>query len=264
MLYLKLRSRERLDIKQSDWIPKETTRSIEPNRVALLICDMWDQHWCQNATSRVGEMAPAMNRAVVSARNLGVQIIHSPSDTLEYYKNSPQSSQILNGPKRNSPAESTLPYEPPLPIDDTDGGCDTPSGLQTFPPNTGVWTRQHPDIEIFENDAISDSGEEIYSLLRIKGIELLVIMGVHTNMCILGRSFGIRQMKRWGVECALVRDMTDTMYNPNMPPFVTHFEGTKLVVEHIEKYCCATVLSSDFSGNTPFSFAGEPVLKNIE
>jgi len=68
---------------------------------------------------------------------------------------------------------------------------------------------------------------------------------VHTNMCVLGRSFAIRQMTRWGVPCVLVRDLTDTMYNPRMRPFVSHEEGTELVVEHIERYWCPTVLSEE-------------------
>jgi hypothetical protein len=64
-------------------------------------------------------------------------------------------------------------------------------------------------------------------------------------MCVLGRSFAIRQMTRWGLRVALIRDLTDAMYNPAMSPFVTHDEGTQLVVQHIEKYWCPTVLSGD-------------------
>jgi hypothetical protein len=64
-------------------------------------------------------------------------------------------------------------------------------------------------------------------------------------MCVLARSFAIRQMTRWGVRCTLVRDLTDTMYNPRMAPFVPHEQGTELVIQHIERYWCPTVLSQD-------------------
>ena len=37
------------------------------------------------------------------------------------------------------------------------------------------------------------------------------------------------------------RELTDTMYNPRKPPLVSHEEGTRLVVEHIEEYWCPTV-----------------------
>lgn len=63
-------------------------------------------------------------------------------------------------------------------------------------------------------------------------------------MCVLGRSFGIRQMTQWGVNCFLVRDLTDTMYNPAPPPKVSHDEGTERVVQHIEKYWCPSLLST--------------------
>ncbi len=35
---------------------------------------------------------------------------------------------------------------------------------------------------------------------------------------------------RWSVDVALVRDPTDTMYNPAMAPYVSHDEGTALVI----------------------------------
>jgi hypothetical protein len=43
----------------------------------------------------------------------------------------------------------------------------------------------------------------------------------------------------------LVRDLTDAMYNPACRPFVPHEAGTELVIEHIEKYWCPSVLSAD-------------------
>ena len=59
----------------------------------------------------------------------------------------------------------------------------------------------------------------------------------------------------------LVRDLTDTMYNPAMPPYVDHFRGTELVTRHVEEHCCASVLSSDLTGMPPFAFRGAPQAK---
>ena len=50
--------------------------------------------------------------------------------------------------------------------------------------------------------------------MRQRGIKNVIVMGVHTNMCVLGRPFSIRQMVYQGQNVVLVRDMTDTMYNP--------------------------------------------------
>jgi hypothetical protein len=92
---------------------------------------------------------------------------------------------------------------------------------------------------------VTDKGQEVYNLLQQLGIKNLILMGVHTNMCVLHRSFAIKAMTRWGVRCVLIRDLTDTMYNPKRPPQVPHDRGTELVVEYIERYWCPSVLSDD-------------------
>jgi hypothetical protein len=60
-------------------------------------------------------------------------------------------------------------------------------------------------------------------------------------MCILNRSFAIKQLVRWGISVALVRDLTDAMYDPALPPYVSHAQGTELVIGYIEKFWCPTV-----------------------
>jgi hypothetical protein len=66
-------------------------------------------------------------------------------------------------------------------------------------------------------------------------------------MCILHRSFAIEALVRRGIPVALVRDLTDALYNPAKPPYVSHDEGTRLVVEYIEKFWCPTVQSGDLT-----------------
>jgi type 1 glutamine amidotransferase len=61
-------------------------------------------------------------------------------------------------------------------------------------------------------------------------------------------------MARNGKNVVLVRDLTDTMYNPQRWPFVTHHVGTDRIVEHIEKYVCPTITSVAFLGGQPFRF----------
>jgi len=133
--------------------------------------------------------------------------------------------------------------EPPLPIDDSDGGCDDPNP----PPAVGNYLNQHPGIDIVGPDGISDSGVEIHSFCVQEGIKNIVLTGVHTNMCVLGRPFGIRQQKMLGNNVVLARDLTDAMYNPRKSPFVSHTRGTELVIEHIEKYWCPTIGSEDLT-----------------
>lgn len=228
------------------WCTTTTMRELESRKIALLICDMWDKHWSRGATIRVEALVPRIQRTIEVARRRGITIVHAPSETLDFYENHPARTRAEAVPLGDLPV-ATPPKYPPLPIDDSDGGSDTnQDGSET--PNDPVWRRQHPGIHIDENDDyISDLGSEVYAILKQKGITTLVIAGVHTNMCILGRSFAIKQMLAWGIDVVLVRDLTDAMYNPAMPPYVNHDEGTRLVIAYIEKFLCPTITSTDLA-----------------
>ena len=76
-------------------------------------------------------------------------------------------------------------------------------------------------------------------------------MGVHTNICILNRAFGVRDMKRLGFNVVVARDLTDAMYDPRKRPFVSHARGTELVVEHIETNWCPSILGEDLTRVIP-------------
>jgi type 1 glutamine amidotransferase len=91
-------------------------------------------------------------------------------------------------------------------------------------------------------------------LLEERGIANVILVGVHTNMCVLGRPFGLRQLAKNGKNVMLMRDMTDTMYNPARWPYVNHFRGTDLIVEHVEKFVCPTITSDQVLGGKPFRF----------
>jgi hypothetical protein len=166
-----------------------------------------------------------------------------------FYDGSPGRDLMTKAPAATPPAPITRwcaidpKSEAPLPIDDADGGCDCAPPC----PNRKAWTRQHPGLAIARADGISDNGEEIYRLFASRGIKHVVLMGVHTNMCVLGRSFGIRQMTRLGFDVVLARDLTDAMYNPRSRPFVSHARGTELVVEHVERHWCPTILGEDLT-----------------
>lgn len=220
------------------WDEVQIERRLPVAEVAILICDMWDKHWCRGATERVAAMAPIMDSVIKAARANGVQIIHSPSETTNFYTDTPYRQRVLHAPYHAPPPPFDLTTPHALPIDDSDGGCDTGER-----PWHKAWYRQHPAIEIMGDDMISDDGQEIYNFIQERRIGNLLLMGVHTNMCILDRSFGIKQMTRWGIRCILVRDLTDTMYNPERPPHVSHERGTELVIQYIEKCWCPSVLS---------------------
>jgi nicotinamidase-related amidase len=221
-----------------EWAEVHLRKAIPTGATAIIICDMWDKHWCSGATGRVGGLVQKMEPFLEAARKQGIQIIHAPSETMDFYRDVPQRKRMLALPKVEFPAPLAL-ADPPLPIDDKRGGCDTPDQFYK------AWTREHPGLRIDASDVISDSGPEIYSFLRQRGIVNLLVMGVHTNMCVLNRSFAIKKMTALGIRCILVRDLTDAMYNPEDAPHVSHDAGTQLVIEYIERFWCPTTTSAE-------------------
>ena len=238
-LRLRLRTRVQPFKASGQWEEVYFFKDVPPAQTAIVICDMWDKHWCKGATERVDALAQRMSPLLKLARARGVQIVHAPSEVMDFYKDYPQRRLMQSLPKVQPPQAPNL-SDPPLPIDDSDGGCDTP-GDKEFK----AWSRENPAIDVEPQDVISDDGKEVYGLFQARGIKYMFVMGVHANMCVLGRSFAIRQMTRWGIMCILIRDLTDAMYNPAMKPYVSHQQGTQLVIEHIEKYWCPSILSED-------------------
>jgi nicotinamidase-related amidase len=244
------------------------------HKTAIIVCDMWDAHHCLNAVRREEEMVPRMNEVLEKARTRGAFIIHAPSSCMEAYQDHPARKRAQAAPKaKDLPKDigqwcNKIPPEDngKYPIDQSDGGEDDDLNeheawskkLASMGRNPKApWKSQHAGLTIRDADAISDSGVEIWNLLADRGISNVILVGVHTNMCVLGRPFGLRQMAKNGKNVVLMRDLTDTMYNPNRAPYVSHFQGTRLIIEHIEKYVCPTITSDQITGGKELRFKGD-------
>ena len=259
ILRISVQSRIPSELDSGAYILVNEIRHWKPEETAIIICDMWDQHWCRSATKRVNELAPVVDKVVKIAREKGVLIVHAPSDVVDYYDGTPQRElgerypdkklgELLSGDKL---AKEMYAF---WPIDQSDEGCDCEEKCRVHYP----WTRQHEAIEIMTGDVISDSGKEMAGLFRNRGISNVILVGVHVNMCIVNRSFGLRNMVRLGTNVVLMRDLTDAMYNPEMAPQVSHFTGNSLMFEYIESYIAPTMVSTDFTGEKQFRFKDDP------
>ena len=244
-----------------------------PNQTAIIVCDVWDYHHCFNAVKRLGQFAPRLNEVIAEARRRGCVVIHAPSDCMDAYKKHPARLRAAQTPKAEVlpheitqwcsqiPAEEMAVY----PIDQSDGGEDDDpvehakwaKQLEELGRNPKMpWKRQLETIEIdAEGDYISDQGDEVWSILEARGIRNVILTGVHVNMCVLGRPFGLRQLARNGKNVVLMRDMTDSMYNPKQWPYVSHHEGTRRIISHIERHVCPTLTSDQIIGGVPFTWA---------
>ncbi len=254
--------------------PRTAVESWQPSDTAIIVCDMWDLHTCHRAVLRGAEMAPRMNEVLEKARAAGVLIIHAPSACMAAYEGTPARQRAVEAPPaaripnqigewcKQIPTEEVAIY----PIDQSDGGNDdTPEEKEKWTAELvakGVnpkqpWTKQTDTLRIDqETDAISDSGIEIWNLLESRNIDNVILMGVHVNMCVSGRPFGLRQMAKNGKNVVLMRDLTDSMYNPKRWPFVSHVEGTARYIAHVEKHISPTITSDQILGDgKPFSFS---------
>lgn len=255
-----------LEHRQERWKATET---------AIIVCDVWDYHHCYNAVKRLEQFAPRLNQVVKVARQLGCTIIHSPSDCMDAYAAHPARVRAMSVPVASPlphaindwcsqiPSEEMVIY----PIDQSDGGEDDnpedhakwASKLEKLGRNPKMpWKKQLATIEMEPSlDYISDRGEEVWSILEAKGIRNVILTGVHVNMCVLGRPFGLRQLARNGKNVVLMRDMTDSMYNPQRWPYVSHHEGTRRIISHIERHVCSTVTSDQLLGGDSFRWTDE-------
>ena len=70
-------------------------------------------------------------------------------------------------------------------------------------------------------------------MLADRDIEQVYVGGVHTNVCIMDRPFGIRALVTAGISCALIADLTEAM-----PP-----AHTAAALEYVERFWCPLVTS---------------------
>lgn len=244
-------------------------------QTAVIVCDVWDLHHCLNAVRRLEEFAPRLDEVLKEARKRGAIVIHAPSDCMPAYVDHPARMRAMQAPKaKQLPADveywcSQLPQEAGkhYPIDQSDGGEDDDPAehaewaakLKSMGRNPGMpWKSQSSLITIDgDRDYISDRGDEVWNILEQRGIRNVILTGVHCNMCVLGRPFGLRQMARNGKQVVLMRDMTDSMYSPKSWPYVDHFTGHKLVVDYVEAAVCPTITSDQLLGGHAFHWKSD-------
>ena len=211
---------------------------LDPAHVGVVVVDVWNFHWCKTATMRVDAIVPRMNKALDGARVLGMTVMLCPSDVVDNYAGYPQREAIFALPK--FPVRAVMNVSCP-PVPDA-GGC--ACGRERCVVNYG-WDGMHPALRIADADLIPDTQAEVYAICKTRGLTHLIYAGFHTQVCLLGKSMGLKAMKSAGLRCLLARDMTDAHpgYDParNFTPDL----NTEQVVEHFEKHLAPTISFQD-------------------
>lgn len=229
-------------------------------RIAVVICDMWNTTPCISAARRVIEMAPRINEVAARLRKDGALIVHAPAGCVEHYAGTPSRERALRAKRvasrmpvgwhdRDASRESPLP---PALADDTPCSCE-PGEPCTVEGPPCPWTYQIESIEIAATDAVTDDGNELLALLEERGIQDVVIMGVHANRCVLGRPYGIRQLVYSGKRPVLCRDLTDSYHRDPRG----HRWGNEEMIAHIERHWCPSLTSNQLVDGAEFRFGAD-------
>ena len=221
--------------------------AIDPARTAIVVIDMWDRHWCTTYTARVGNLIPRMNETLRAARKLGIQVVHAPSGTMDFYEGHPQRAAMLAIPSQ--PVPKTIAFQPPEPPGGKDC-CECGPDRPCTPHK--AFTRQHPDLEIAPGDLIGDcnNARELLSLCGHRKITTLVYMGVASNLCVLHRQFGMISMRRHGLDVIFVADLVEAItangYDPGRKVEDANFtpaRGSATVRRHLEQHVAPSIKS---------------------
>ena len=218
-----------------------------PETSAILLVDVWSNHWCNDLRDRVDAKASMIGVFVDLMREHGVTILHAPSAEIREYAGHPAVRSVR-------PAIAVVRgVEPPEPqaiarpaLAEPFRGmklerCISGEARQRITP-----LRQHAAIHIDERDYMSVSAREIWALAQAEGIEHLFYVGFAAGNCVLGRQFGMLPMAELGLKVALVRDLTDVDFTVVDPP-MSNADATDLVVREIEKAVGPSISSDELT-----------------
>ncbi len=235
--------------------PEFDTLAVPPDQLGIVLVDLWNYHWCKTSSERVACLVPRVNACLEIARSIGIQVFLCPTDVADSYAGTVQYERPLAAERYDVP---DLP-DPAFPTPPDGGGCpcgtDEDGRCQT---NYG-WDAMSPDLTVGDEDLIVDDRQLLYSLCRVKGITHLIYAGVHTQMCLLGKSIGMLAMLKAGMTCTLARDLTDAhgRYDPAVG--LTPDDFTDSVVNYFERYLCPTINLADTLREAGLWTGKEPV-----
>ena len=203
---------------------KTTVQDFYPNRTAIIIIDVWDDHWCKYYKELNDKLAPKIGAFVEKARQAGMTIIHAPCGARSRYHTEPHSCMpyYQGHPARKNAnfshfiSDNSISHHRRVHGHPTDiffkgvrqtGGkyCTCTPGCKRIWPRP--WNRQHDAISISDKDYVSDSLEEIKTILKDNQIHRIFYVGGALNACLIDRPLSM-YTEYEGVYSNFIRDLT--------------------------------------------------------
>lgn len=177
-------------------------------RPALIICDVWDTHWCATARRQADDLAPRINEVARELRRTGGVVIHAPSQTEPFYEKSPQYSRAQD-------AAAPLTARRPLPTIDLPRYSACPCEQSCLPPDQAEpwpwpWRRQHGVIEVAAEDFVAcENADAINGVIQTVHAAPVALCGLHVDECILERPFGAKALWASGIDVVILEDLSE-------------------------------------------------------
>ena len=253
------------------------TEFVPTARLAVVVMDPWNWHWCKTAERRMDAMVPRLNAALRRFRNLGVAVIFAPTI------NRPSHAPMVNRNRDNALVipYSDVPTSPTMIVEGLafaqkavcmcgatalDHGCPIQATLanatltREMPEHAWI----HPNVEIEPDDFVIVGGSldthhhhaslhpgiELYSLLSYRKIQHVIYAGFHANECVVAKFTGMAQVKMWGFNVSLARDLTDAVSSYDPHGSLTPDSGTSDSISVIEQSIGPTVAAADIVAST--------------
>lgn len=147
LLNMTIRQRAPAQTGTTRWVTNTTRVRWNTTTMAVVVVDMWNQHWCSTVTEKTGDMAIKINRTLNVLRAAGATIVFAPSDVTAFYAGSGVRNRTLALHNATVPPSVPLPT-PAFPISTaTQGGCDVAEAQGAHQ----VWTRQIATLAMDQN-----------------------------------------------------------------------------------------------------------------
>jgi hypothetical protein len=170
-----------------------------------------------------------MNKALDSARKLGMQVIWGPTDVAGMYVGCSQRERALGVPYVPVPAVRALDLKFSAPQGDCHCGPGLPCKV-----NYG-WDGMNSDLVIGPKDLIASGTQELYSICKALNLTHLIYMGSAVNICLTHKPVGLKFMYEAGLDCSVARDLVEGWSHYDPATGFTPDRGTALEVIDLER-----------------------------
>ncbi len=201
----------RAGISETDIQHNTLSRSLQPDEIALILVDVWSDHYIATHLQRGREITLERIKPVMEAfRKVGAAVVHAPSPNCA--KTYPQWVGYAG--------DGEVHGRPPSPGDDwppsdfrnkTDGYQKLARPVEPKDKEFADIIENRriiPEVEPLEGDDVIVTGDQLHRLLSHRKILYLFYAGFAANMCVPFRDYGMRAMKNRGYEIALIRNCT--------------------------------------------------------